>query len=117
MPLYRIFYLNDSEVTSFRHAPPRQQPCQLKQRHYEPQGEIEAPSPYAAWQMLQDEQAEARGLRSMGVGDVLETEQSEVLLCNFWGFDRAEWHVPHAGQRPESEGDFGGQAGAASPVS
>jgi len=25
------------------------------------------------------------------VGDAIETESRELMICNFWGFDRAQW--------------------------
>jgi hypothetical protein len=94
MPQYRILYLKDSEVDRFRQAAPREQPYRLWLRHYEEAGRIEAPGAYAAWKELQDAGAEARGIRKMGVGDILEAEGEKPLLCTFWGFEEADWRQP-----------------------
>jgi cellulose synthase/poly-beta-1,6-N-acetylglucosamine synthase-like glycosyltransferase len=91
MPQYRILYLKDPEVDRFRQAAPREQPYKLWVRHYEEAGRIDAPSAYAAWRELREGGAEERGIRKMGVGDVLEAEGEKLLLCNFWGFEEAEW--------------------------
>jgi len=102
MPEYRILYLKDSEVDRFRHAAPRDHPYQLWARHYEEMGRIEAPSAYAAWKELQEEGAAVRGMRRMGVGDILELEGQKPLLCTFWGFEEADWRQPAeaAGSEP-----------------
>jgi hypothetical protein len=102
MPLYRILYLKDSEVDRFRQAAPRDQPYKLWLRHYEEVGRIEAPSAYGVWKELQEGGAEGRGIRSMGVGDILEREGEKPLLCTFWGFEAAEWRQPgeSAGYEP-----------------
>lgn len=94
MPQYRILYLKDSEVDRFRQAAPRDQPYQLWARHYEEVGRIEAPSAYAAWKELQENSAEKREIRKMGVGDILELEGEKPLLCTFWGFEEADWRQP-----------------------
>lgn len=105
MPHYRIFYLKDAQLAAFRQAPPGSGTHELKPRHYEEGGEIEAQSPYAVWQTLQGEEVERRGIRKMGVGDALDSGDSGLLVCNFWGFDRAAWHLPHpaqeAGEHPD----------------
>ena len=94
MALYRIFYLRESEIARFRDAAPKEErPCRLKPRRYEESGEIEAESPYEAWQRLQGEEAERRGLRPMGVGDALQIGPETLVVCNFWGFDQAEWQL------------------------
>jgi hypothetical protein len=94
MPHYRILYLKDSEIDRFRQAAPKEQPYQLWLRHYEEAGQIEAPSAYAAWRELQEGGAEERGIRKMGVGDVLDSPGQGPLLCNFWGFEEAQWRQP-----------------------
>jgi hypothetical protein len=91
MARYRIFYLNDSRITARRESAPKPKGTLLQPRHYDDQGEIEAESPYDVWKRLQGEEAGQRGIRTLGVGDAIETESREVLICNFWGFDRAQW--------------------------
>jgi hypothetical protein len=99
MPQFQILYLRDSEIERFRQAAPKEQ--QLLQRHYEDVGRIEAPGAYAAWANLQGEGAQQRGIRKMGVGDVLAREGERPLLCHFWGFEEAEWRQQAEGERPE----------------
>jgi hypothetical protein len=102
MPLYRILYLKDPEVDRFRQAGPKEQPYKLWARHYEEVGRIDAPSAYTAWKELQEGGADERDIRKMGVGDVLEAEAEKPLLCNFWGFEDAEWRqvAESAGSEP-----------------
>src|SRR5712692_576982 len=54
MPRYRIFHLKESQRRHFQQAPPGQAPPKLKMKDYEPGGEIEAASPYAAWKQLRE---------------------------------------------------------------
>lgn len=91
MPRYRMHYLKDSALRAFRESPPSDKPYTLRMRDYEARGEIEASSPYTAWKLLQREEPHPQYPRKFGVGDVLETESSELLLLNFWGFDSAQW--------------------------
>jgi hypothetical protein len=102
MPQYRILYLKDSEVERFRQAAPKEQPYKLWARHYEEAGRIEAPGAYAAWKELQEGGADERGIRRMGVGDILELEGEQPLLCNFWGFERCEWRQTAEGAASET---------------
>ena len=115
MPRYRIFYLNDSHITARRESAPKPKGTLLKPRHYEEQGEMEAESPYDVWERLQGEEAEQRGIRKLGVGDAIETESREVLICNFWGFDKAKWRStetnPEPGADPVQPSDASPEAG------
>jgi hypothetical protein len=113
MPQFQIFYLRDSEVDRFRQAAPKEQPQQLKLRHYEEVGQIEAPSAYAAWANLQEQGTQERGIRRLGVGDVVVPEGGQPLLCHFWGFEEAEWAVEGeareaAGGRTADSGEHAG---------
>ena len=110
MARYRIFYLKDSYVTARRESPPKPKGASLQPRHYEDLGEMEAESPYDVWERLQGEEAERRGIRKLGVGDAIETESPEVLICNFWGFDRAQWHS--AETLPETAADSASRSNA-----
>jgi len=103
MPRYRIFRLQPERRTAFQEKPPKAPPYRLKPAHYEPAGEIEAPSPYAAWKALQEgdeeqeQEAEGDAPRPLSVGDALESGDSGLLVCNFWGFDRAQWQEQQPG--------------------
>ena len=91
MPRYKLFYLNDSQVEKFREAPPKPKPYEARDRDYEQVAEIEAPGPYAVWKRLQEESEDQPGQRAFGVGDILESEESSLLVLNHWGFDEAKW--------------------------
>ena len=93
---YRVLLLKDSKVPAYREASPREGKYRLHRSHYEPAGEIEAPSPYSAWQRLQEKESARRGFRPLGVGDALESDGAALVVCNFWGFDQAEWQIPQA---------------------
>jgi hypothetical protein len=99
MPVYQIFYLKDSEIERFRQMTPKEERRELMLRHYEEVGQIEAGSAYASWRELQEAAAEQRGIRKMGVGDVLAAPGERPMLCHFWGFEEAEWRSP-AENRP-----------------
>jgi hypothetical protein len=53
--------------------------------------------------LLQGDEAERRGIRGFGVGDVVEEDPSTIYLCNFWGFDAAEWILPGAAPHPSDD--------------
>ena len=111
---YRVLLLKDSRIPAYREASPRKKGTyRLQRSHYEPAGEIEAPSPYSAWRKLRGEELARRGFRPLGVGDALEAESTSLLVCNFWGFDPAEWHFPRAdpGAQPRPSGDSSADKG------
>jgi hypothetical protein len=90
MPCYRLFFLRDRYVSSYREGPPHTKPYQLRIRDYEEGGEAKAATPYAAWKSLRNH-SDAR--RSFGVGDALESDTGELLVLNYWGFDVAHWQT------------------------
>jgi len=100
MPRYRIFHLKDSHLATFRQAAPKKPPYRIKLRYYDEIGAIEGVNPYAAWRSLQGGELEQDGAgdaspeRIFGVGDVLESEDSTLLICHYWGFEAAEWILP-----------------------
>ena len=100
MPRYRIFHLKDSHLATFRQAAPKKPPYRIKLRYYDEAGAIEAVNPYAAWKSLQGDEPEpvegdtVSPERIFGVGDVLESEDSTLLICHYWGFEAAEWILP-----------------------
>jgi hypothetical protein len=60
----------------------------LKPRDFEPDGEVEAESPYEAWTKL-------RGTsQALAVGDLLESEAGDLRICKYVGFEEARWGVP-----------------------
>jgi hypothetical protein len=98
MARYRIYYLKESQRQHFRQAAPLPGPLKLKPRDYEPGGDLDAPSPYAAWKLLQ----ERGGERPIGVGDALESDTGALLVCRYVGFEEAHWFVPEPASPPLS---------------
>ena len=99
MARYRILYLQDSQVEKFRDRAPKKPPFYLKEHHYDEGPEVEADTPYVLWQQLQEQPESDESPRPIRVGDVLLTSDGELLVCNFWGFDQAEWlRAEHSGQ-------------------
>jgi len=87
---YRLHQLKDGLRAQFRNATPKPGPLELHRRDYTPGQEIEAASPYAAWKWSRDES----GAEPIQVGDVLEAESGELLLCRYAGFEEARWRAP-----------------------
>ena len=51
-------------------------------------GAVDAPHEYAAWGQLRDS---GQGIE---VGDLLETDNGEMRICKYVGFDAAQWVLP-----------------------
>ena len=103
MPNFRILYLTEKKGEEFRAKAPGKPPYILKRSHYEDGPKVSAESPYALWQSLRDS-TDADGTdssRQFGIGDALETGNG-LLICNYWGFDPAEWREA---ARPEGSED------------
>jgi hypothetical protein len=62
---------------------------------------VQARHEYDAWQSLR-ESGEA-----LAVGDLLETEDGQLRICKYVGFEPAQWVLPepkhHAEQEPANE--------------
>lgn len=104
MPRFRILYLAAEKAEKVRHRAPAKPPYRLRRSHYEEGPELEAPSPYALWRSLreQDGAGDIEGPRPLEVGDALQTEDESLLLCNYWGFDPAEWRdASDPGEQPD----------------
>ncbi len=93
MPRFRILYLAAERGEAFRARPLGKPPYVLRRSHYEDGPEVSADSPYALWSELrkQRESDVPDAQRPVDVGDVLEAGD-QLLLCNYSGFDAAEWH-------------------------
>lgn len=100
MPRYRIHYLKESQRRHFQRAGPVPGPLKLKMKDYEPDGEIEAISPYAAWKQMREGQGEQRPI---GIGDALETDTGMLLVCKYAGFEEAQWLLPEAPEAPATD--------------
>jgi hypothetical protein len=88
MPRYRIHRLKDHLRKQFRFAPHVSGSALVKPRDYEPRGEIEAGSPYAAFFAARD------GGEPLELGDLLESEDGALRIFKFVGFEEAQWAAP-----------------------
>lgn len=91
--LYRIHRMREAARESFRWSAHTAGKAILKPKDYEPDTEIEAPTPYAAWKLL------AAQNTPLNPGDVLETKNEsggsqEMVVAKYIGFEPAEWFVP-----------------------
>ncbi len=93
MPRFRALYLDDGKVASFQSQAPKKAPYVLTRSHYHDGPEVQASSPYQAWQQLRHEGGRNGSVaKPFEVGDALETGGG-LLLCNHWGFDAAQWRT------------------------
>ncbi len=92
MPQFRVYYLTPERSEAFRGGTGGKPPYLLRRSHYTDGPVISASDPYVLWGALRDKQESggAAPHKAVAVGDVLESEDG-LLLCNFWGFERAEW--------------------------
>lgn len=93
MPVYRIYRMKAGPREAFRWAAHIGGLATAKMKDYDPSGEIEAETPYAAWKLLN---AEATPIRP---GDLLELVTSEgvardLKIAKYIGFEPAQWYVP-----------------------
>ncbi len=96
MPSFHVFRLKDSHYQQFRWASHTSGAAQVKLKDYEPGGEVEADSAYAAWALLRDRGEELR------VGDLLESPQGGLRICKYVGLEEAHWVVPEPKPAPDS---------------
>ena len=108
MPNYRIYRMKDSPRQQFRWAPHLSGCASLKPKEYEPRGEVQARHEYEAWQLMRESE------EPIAVGDILETEDGQLRICKYVGFEPAQWVLPEQKQQAEPQG---GQQPAESSVS
>lgn len=88
MPRYRIHRLRDAQQEQFRWAPHTSGAALVRRKDYREDGWVEAASPYAAWFLLRERGSPLR------VGDLLESEEGELRICKYVGFEEARWEQP-----------------------
>jgi hypothetical protein len=88
MPNYRIYRLKETARPHFRAAPHVSGTASVKRKDYEEDGSVDAPHEYAAWTQMRDS---PQGIQ---VGDLLETDNGELRICKYVGFDVAQWVIP-----------------------
>ena len=86
--------MKDSPRQQFRWAPHLSGCASLKPKEYEPRGEVQARHEYEAWQLLRDSE------EPIAVGDLLETEDRQLRICKYVGFESASWLVPETKSAP-----------------
>ncbi len=88
MPVFKIHRLKDSVQQQFRWAPHTSGATPVKPKDYEAAGEVEAGTPYEAWQSLKGSE------KALRVGDLLESETGSLRVCKYVGFEEAAWVIP-----------------------
>lgn len=105
MPHFRILYLASERVDGFLLRTPSKAPYRLRRSHYQEGPLIESTGPYELWHSLREQhQAGVAGaVRPLGTGDAVCTDDNTLLLCNYWGFDPAEWQDSDSPQQIAKE--------------
>lgn len=99
MAKYRLYRMKDTPRQQFRWAPHVSGAASVKARDYQPGGEIEAEGEYDAWSRLRASD------QPLEVGDLLESEQGELRIYKYVGFEAAAWVLPEAKSAPEAAGE------------
>lgn len=94
MPVFRIHRIRDHAFQQFRWAAHTAGTAAVKAKDYEPAGEVEADSAYAAWTALLGSETPLR------VGDVLESPGGDLRIFKYIGFEEAHWFIPEP--RPDA---------------
>ena len=97
MALFRVHRMKDNPRLQFRWAPHASGLTQIKPRDFEPAGEIEATSFYAAWTALKNSGS------PLQVGDVLEDTTGALGIFKYVGFEEACWVLPEVKSGLENE--------------
>ena len=90
MPRYRIFQLRPDYVQAFQEKALKPGQMALRDSRFEEKGAVEADSLYDAWKLLRDENR-PDGVRQLAVGDVLQIDDENPMVCTWWGFEPAAW--------------------------
>jgi hypothetical protein len=90
MPLYRIYRMKDSPRQQFRWAPHVSGCAAVKPKDFEASGQIDAMHEYEAWRTLRESG------QALEIGDLLESEDGQLRICKYVGFEPASWVLPQA---------------------
>lgn len=107
MPVFKIHRMKEQPSQNFRWASHTGGTASAKPKDYEPGGEVESPSAYAAWALLRETESALR------VGDILEDELGGLRIFKYVGFEEARWVLPEVRSGLEN---LPAAAGAAVPV-
>ena len=97
MPLFRIYRMKDSPRQQFKWSPHVSGCAPVKPKDYEQRGEVDALHEYDAWRLLRDSG------EALAVGDLLETEDGQLRICKYVGFEPAQWVIPEPRRHGEPE--------------
>ena len=89
--------MKDSPRQQFRWAPHLSGCASLKPKEYEPRGEVQARHEYEAWQLMRESE------EPIAVGDLLESEDGQLRICKYVGFEPAQWVLPEVKHTMEQE--------------
>ena len=94
MTRFRIHVLSEEKREAFRQRSPKKPPYQLARSNYKDGPVVSAKTPYDLWSAQRDgaDDERANAANPPGVGDAVESSDG-LLICNYWGFDPAEWRV------------------------
>ena len=85
---YRIHRLKESARSQFRWAPHTAGLSNVKPKDYEAGSTVTAATPYDAWNHLKGTP------EALQPGDVLESEDGQLRICKYVGFEEAQWQLP-----------------------
>lgn len=85
MASYRIYRLKEPQRQQFRWAPHTSGVTEVRRKDYDDAGLVDAASVYALWTGLR---ATEHPLR---VGDLVETDDGQMRICKYVGFEEARW--------------------------
>jgi hypothetical protein len=104
--------MKDTPRQQFRWAPHVSGAANVKQKDYEPTGEVDSENEYAAWALLRGSET------PLLVGDILELPAGQLRICKYVGFDEARWFVPEpVGEKIPAVADAALNATQAEPAS
>lgn len=86
--LFRIHRMKEAAREHFRWSAHTSGSAIAKPKDYEPAGQTEAASVYAAWTTLRTSD------RPLETGDMLEDESGALYIAKYIGFEAAQWWVP-----------------------
>ena len=96
--------MKESPRQQFRWAPHVAGAAEVKEKDYEPDGQIEADGEYDAWIRLRASE------HPLAVGDLLESESGALRIYKYVGFESASWVIPEAKTAPQALPDQPAQA-------
>ena len=94
MALYRIYRMKESVRQQFRWAPHTIGMTSVKPKDYEQIHVMEASGPYAVWMQRKDSED------PLLVGDILESDNGELRIYKYVGFEEAQWVLPEVKSPP-----------------